>query len=295
MEKQKTIYALGFFDGVHRGHQALLRAAREEANRAGCRAGAVTFDIPPAAFLRGTPPEMITTLPDRLALLRRFGMDTVEVLPCNAESLATPWLAFLEKLVEKGAAGFVCGHDFRFGYRGEGNAETLQSFCRARNFPCTVVPEQTLDGVRISSTAIRCLLEQGEMEKANALLGHPHILSGTVVPGHQLGRTLGLPTANLLLPQELLTPAFGVYCTKATVDGKTYSAVTNIGVRPTVSGSGVTVESWILDFGGDLYGKNLTLEFYKFLRPERKFDSLSDLQQEIQRNGEETRKFFGKN
>lgn len=292
MKRNKKIFALGFFDGVHLGHQALLKEACRLATQLGCKAGAVTFDIPPASFLQKKAPNMINTLADREALLRRFGMEEVDVIACNAENLSTSWCDFLEKLIDRGAAGFVCGHDFRFGHRGEGNAQRLAEFAERRGLPCSIILEQVMDGQRISSTAIRILLENGEMERANRLLGHPHYLSGRVTTGKQLGRTLGIPTANLTLPDALLTPAFGVYACKALVDGKSYTAVTNIGVRPTVSGKGVTVESWLLDFQGDLYGKALTLEFHTFLRREKKFDSLTDLQLEIQRNGEETRKFF---
>ena len=170
----------------------------------------------------------------------------------------------------------------------------MQAFAKERGLPCCVVPEQRLDGEKISSTRIRRLIEAGETEYANLLLGHPHILTGTVVPGQQLGRTIGIPTANLQLPPELLTPRFGVYAGMAHVGDKKYMAVTNIGTRPTVEGEGVTVEAWLPDFQGDLYGRELTLEFHKFLRPEEKFESLEALQAEIRKNGEETRKFFGK-
>ena len=287
---EKKIYALGFFDGVHLGHQALLEKTRQLAGALGCRCSAVTFDLPPHSVLRQKNPLMITTLQYRLSLLRSFGMDDVLVLNADNETLSTPWRSFLDRLPD--CAGFVCGEDFRFGHRGEGDAPKLQQYAAEQGLCCAIVPQQDLEGERISSTRIRLLLEQGEIEKANQLLGHPYALTGTVQPGHQLGRTLGLPTANLLLPNELLKPAFGVYCCRATVEGKCYSAVTNIGVRPTVSGNGITVESILLDFEGDLYGKELHLDFFHFLRPEKKFNSLPDLQQEIRKNREETRKFF---
>ena len=158
--------------------------------------------------------------------------------------------------------------------------------------PYDVVSEQTIDGVRVSSTYIRSLIEDGNMETAAKFLGHPHILSGTVVQGRQLGRTIGIPTANLLIPKDVVVPRLGVYACTCWMDGKRYMAVTNIGSRPTVDGHQVRAESWLLDFAGDLYGKELTLEFYKFLRPERKFPSLEELRAEILKNGEETRKFF---
>ncbi|MBQ9761684.1 MAG: bifunctional riboflavin kinase/FAD synthetase [Oscillospiraceae bacterium] len=291
--EQKTIYALGFFDGVHLGHQALLKACRSMADKTGCKAGVVTFLGHPDELVSGTPTPLINTPADRARLLRRFGMDAVVELPFDKQLMNMPYLTFFRLLLTKyGAAGLVCGHDFRFGFRGEGNAEKLSAACREAGIPCTVVPEQKLDGVTVSSTHIRSLVEMGEMEQAGAFLGHRHMLTGTVVPGRHLGRTLGIPTANLVLPRHLLIPKFGVYICRATVDGASYPAVTNVGTRPTVGGQNVTVEPWILDFEGDLYGRELTLEFCKFLRPEIKFPTLKDLQAEIQKNAQETRQYF---
>lgn len=290
MEK-KTIYALGFFDGVHLGHQALLTACGQLAREYGCDAGAVTFDTHPGALVTRQIPPLINTVEERCRLLM---VKQVLVLPFNEELMHMPWQAFLEELIERGAAGFVCGDDFRFGYKGQGNAHYLAQFCRERSMPYAVVSEQTVDGVRVSSTHIRSLIEAGDMETAAKFLGHPHILSGTVVQGRQLGRTIGIPTANLLIPQEVVVPRLGVYACGCLVDGKEYMAVTNIGSRPTVEGHQVRAESWILDFDGDLYGRFIELRFYKFLRPERKFPSLEELRTEILKNGEETRKYFEK-
>ena len=203
-----------------------------------------------------------------------------------------PWRAFLEMLMEYGAAGFVCGDDFRFGHFGMGNAEKLKAFCEARDLPCVIVPEQTMDGIRISSSYIRHQLEDGDMATAVRFLGHPYELTGTVVHGHRIGRTLGMPTANLRLPENLVIPRFGVYICRAVIGEKSYPAVTNIGTRPTVSGSGITVEPWILDFEGNLYDQQITLEFYRFLRPEMKFPDLASLQREIRSNAQQTRLFF---
>ena len=292
--KEKTIYALGFFDGVHLGHAALLEACRALAAEQGCRAGAVTFSDHPDTLVRGTATPLINTPADRNRLLEKAGMETIITIPFDRTLMTTPWQDFFRRLVEEyGASGLVCGHDFRFGYRGEGNAQKLKTACEERGMPCIIVPQQSVDGIRISSTHIRQLLEAGELEQANRFLGHPHILSGTVVPGKQLGRTIGIPTANLHLPPELLVPRFGVYACRIRIGEKSYCAVTNIGTRPTVSGVGVTVEPWILDFSGDLYGQEITLEFHKFLRPEVKFPSLEALQAEIHKNAEETRALFG--
>lgn len=290
--EEKTIYALGFFDGVHLGHQALLQTCQVLAERHGCRTGAVTFSVHPDALVSGNAPALLNTVEDRKRLLFAYGMDSVVALPFDKSLMTTHWSAFLTQLVEQGAAGFVCGSDFRFGAQGSGTAKKLAGFCESRGLPCAIVPQQLLDGVRISSTCIREFLAAGDLEKTNRFLGHPHILTGEVVSGRGIGHTIGAPTANLALPQGVLLPRQGVYACRAWVEGNSYLAVTNIGSRPTVGGQHVTVEPWILDFQGDLYGKQLTLAFYQFLRPEKKFPNLETLQLEIQKNAEETRKFF---
>ena len=291
--KEKTIYALGFFDGVHLGHQALLTACKHLAKQNHCRAGAVTFASHPEALVKGKPPMLINTVEQRCRILQDYGMAQIQVLPFDEKLRSMHWKTFLESLLAEGATGFVCGDDFRFGYRGEGNAEKLAAFCRERFLPWEVVQAQNLHNTRISSTYIRKLLEEGQMAEAVCFLGHPHLITGTVVPGRQLGRTIGIPTANLTLPEGVICPRFGVYATEAVVEGQKYLAVTNIGTRPTVDGDCVTVEPWILDFDGDLYGKELTLLFHYFLRPEQKFPSLEDLKTQIQKDAVQTRKMLG--
>ncbi len=289
--KQK-IFALGFFDGVHLGHQALLRECLRMAQTCDAIPAAITFDRHPQSLHNPTPPALINTNTDRDALLGYFGIRYIHRLAVCGEVMATPWQDFLHALLGSGAVGFVCGDDFRFGHRGEGDAEKLRAFCREKGIPCVIVPEQTRDGVRISSTQIRGLLERGDVTEAAAFLGHPHILTGTVVPGRQLGRTIGIPTANLQIPQGVVVPSFGVYACRVHIDGKCFLAVTNVGVRPTVGGENVTVEPWILDFSGDLYGRAITLEFHQFLRPEQKFSSLEALQAAIAENARQTRQIW---
>lgn len=290
----KKIFALGFFDGVHLGHQALLAECCRLARELDGQACAITFDRHPQSLFTDTPPKLINTAQDRQRLLRQYGIGPVVTYPVTKQTMSVGWQDFIEELLGHDAAGFVCGSDFRFGHRGGGNAQKLAEFCKERSLPCSIVPEQLLDGIRVSSTHIRQLLEAGEMEQAVRFLGHPHILTGTVVPGRQLGRTLGIPTANLHLPGELAPLCRGVYACRARVGGQECLAVTNVGTRPTVGGHHVTAEPWLLDFEGDLYGRELTLEFYAFLRPERKFPSLEALQAEIRENARQTRKFFEK-
>ena len=291
---KNTIYALGFFDGVHLGHQALLSACCCLADKHGCSAGVVTFASHPDTLVRGNAPRLINSPRDREKLLREENhVEILVTLPFDVSMRSMPWETFLDMLRKHyDAAGFVCGADFRFGHRGSGTADALREYCNREKLPCTVVPDQILNGIRVSSTYIRAQLEQGDMATAVKFLGHPHILSGTVVHGKALGRKLGIPTANLRLPEGLAIPKLGVYVCSCCIDGKRYPAVTNIGTRPTVEGSGITVEPWILDYSGDLYGREITLEFHYFLRPEQKFPTLEALKEEIHRNAEETRNYL---
>ena len=292
--KERTIYALGFFDGVHLGHQALLTACRRLAQENGCDAGVVTFSTHPDGLVFGKAPKLIDTIEQRQRLLLGFGISRIRILPFDEAVQNTLWQVFLEDLMAEGAAGFVCGQDFRFGCKGEGTAEKLAAFCKEKGLPYAVVPAQKLGDTVVSSTHIRTLLENGEMAQAVQFLGHPYSISGFVIPGKGLGHTLGFPTANLTLPGQILCPKHGVYACKAVAEGTEYLAVVNIGTRPTVGGEGVTVEAWLLDFAGDLYEKHLSLLFYDYLRPEQKFPDLASLKAEILKNAEKVRKFFQK-
>lgn len=292
--KQRVI-ALGYFDGVHIGHGALLKKTREIANRLGLSASALTFDTHPDELVRGDRICLLGTVAERQWLMQTiYGMDEMIVLHFDYETMRQPWQEFVEKtLIETyHAAHVVCGYDFRFGAKGEGNAHKLAELCAQHGVGCDCVAQVQLDGVTVSSTVIRSFLEQGELEKAVKFYGHPHLISGTVVDGRKLGRTIGIPTANLAMAEGVIVPKFGVYAAKVYFDGAEHIAVVNIGKRPTVNGHSVTVEPWILDFEGDLYGKNLHLELYAYLREEKKFESLDELKLEIQKNAEQTKAYF---
>ena len=297
MDTQRNVIALGFFDGVHLGHGALLRRVGSRAAELGARPCAFTFDQSPAAALTGREVPLLTGVDDRAWLMETmYGIREVIVAPF-ALMRDMDWRDFVGDYLrrEHGAVHVVAGHDFHFGRGGEGSPRRLKEECARLGMGCDIIPRVELDGVTVSSTHIRGLVERGELEEANRFLGHPFVLSGTVVHGSELGRTLGTPTANLPVPPGAIVPAFGVYAGRVYLpDGGARLAVANVGVRPTVStgGAEVTVEPWILDFAGDLYGRFLRLELHKRLRPERKFSGVDELRAAILENAGPTRAYF---
>ena len=297
--KHGRVIALGFFDGVHTGHRVLMAKARMVARELGCKAAVLTFDNHPDELVFGTKTPLINTLEDRHWLLtKRNNMDEVISIPFDRALMQMPWEEFVDELLVKRyqAVHVVCGHDFSFGYRGMGKPDKLRAKCAALGIGCDVVEPVLLHDFVVSSSEIRTLLRDGNVEEANYLLSHNHFITGTVVKGKQLGRRLGTPTANIRLPKGILTPAFGVYASEVVLeDGRRFMAVTNVGTCPTVDvDTGVTVEPWLLDFEGDLYGQSIRVEFCRFLRHERKFPSLDALKKEILHNELETREYFKK-
>lgn len=294
---RERVIALGFFDGVHLGHGALLRRAAEEAKKRGCESAVFTFDRPPKEVITGIPCPLINSPEDRAELVKRlYGIDEMIMVPFDDEMRTTPWDRFVTDILvgRYGAVHLVAGHDHHFGHKNQGSPELLKEKCAELGLGCDIIPAVTLDGVTVSSTHIRKLLEEGDVETARAFLGHPHVLTQTVGHGRQLGRTIGIPTANLVAPPHVLLPKRGVYAAKITLpDGRAFGGVTNVGVRPTVNnGQDVTVEPWILDFDGDLYGQAIRVEFYRRLRDERKFDSLAALKSQIETDAVKTREAY---
>ncbi len=294
---RERVIALGFFDGVHLGHGALLRRAAEEAKKRGCESAVFTFDRPPKEVITGIPCPLINSPEDRAELVKRlYGIDEMIMVPFDDEMRTTPWDRFVTDILvgRYGAVHLVAGHDHHFGHRNQGSPELLKEKCAELGLGCDIIPAVTLDGVTVSSTHIRKLLEEGDVETARAFLGHPHVLTQTVGHGRQLGRTIGIPTANLVAPPHVLLPKRGVYAAKITLpDGRAFGGVTNVGVRPTVNnGQDVTVEPWILDFDGDLYGQAIRVEFFRRLRDERKFESLAALRSQIETDAVKTREAY---
>ncbi len=301
MQEKKRVIALGFFDGVHLGHGALLSRVGEVAAATGYTPTAVTFDTHPDQLVTGSPVALINSPADRAELMRhKYGIREVIVFHFDERTMKMPWEDFITEYLikEHGAAHLVAGHDFHFGYMGRGNPARLKAKCAELGVGCDIIPKVEKDGITISSTYIRTLIRQGEMERAAEFLGHPHLLTDTVAHGKKLGTTLGIPTVNLRFQPGVIIPAHGVYATMVTLaDGSRYPAATNVGIRPTVDRDGaVTVEGYILGgFSGDLYGQTLRMEFHKFLRGEKQFATLEELRAEVRQNAQQTEAYFSEN
>ena len=299
MDEQTRVVALGFFDGVHKGHGALLHRTAEVAEATGAVPAAFTFDPHPQDVILGKPTPLISSPEDRADLMRRYyGIQDVIVQPFTPDFMKQPWRTFLEETLVRDlhAVHLVAGHDYHFGYKGEGNPQRLQETCKELGIGCDIIPKVEQDSITVSSTYIRSLIAQGEIQRANEFLGHPYTLSDHVSHGKKLGTTLGFPTVNLKLGQNVLAPAKGVYATRVRLEnGQEHIAVTNVGNRPTVDdGLELTIEGFILDFDGDLYGQKIQMEFYEYLREERKFPSFDALKAEIAHNVEQTREYFAR-
>ena len=288
--------ALGFFDGLHLGHQALLLRAAQRGTERGLAPALFTFDRSPREYVTGVPVPLLTTAEERRRAAEALcpGAEVI-VAPFDREMMTMPWQDFVDLLVRRwDARWLVAGHDFRFGHKNAGDAALLSRRAAELGLGCDIIPPVVLEGVTVSSTYIRGLLERGDAEAAARFLGRPFAISGPVCHGKGLGSSrLNAPTVNLMPDRRQLIPAFGVYATRVTAGGLCCPAVTNVGVRPTVdTDGGVTVESHLLDRREDLYGARCRVEFLRMLRPERRFDSLDQLRLQIARDGEDARAYF---
>ncbi len=279
--------ALGSFDGLHLGHRQVIG---NTLSAPGLRPAVITFQQNPSVSLQKKPVPLLTTNEQKLALLEEMGVEVVYLLPFEQIRDMEPE-DFVEALYRIcRVRALSCGFNFRFGKNGRGDAGLLKELCREKGIELSVTPPVSVAGETVSSTRIRACLEQGDVQQAGQLLGRPFGYDFEVTHGRQLGRTWGTPTINQPFPAGYVLPRFGVYASLVEVEGQKYYGVTNIGVKPTVGSDCALSETWIPEFSGDLYGKKVPVELLDFIRPERKFDSLDQLKNEILENGVLARK-----
>lgn len=287
--------ALGNFDGVHTGHRELLLAAAKK--EYGTEISAVwTFKLHPLLCLNVPAVKILTSLEQKLAYFREAGIEYAILEDFSAVANMSPEFFAKNVLIEAlGVAHAVCGFNFSFGKKAAGNAQMLKAYFEECGKNVTIVPPCEVEGAAVSSTLVRRKIENGDIEGAAKLLGHPFSIYLPVTEGRKLGRKIGIPTINQVFPEGYAIPRFGVYACRIHVDGKVYQGISNVGIRPTIKEKEklVNCETHILDYSGYLYGKKIRVDFCKFIREEKKFASIEALTAEINNNIAQIRAYFG--
>lgn len=276
---EPSVISFGKFDGLHRGHEFLMEKQIEQSNLHGYKRIIFTFDIPPKSEVLGIESKVIITNDEKEYVFEESGVDYLIECPFVPEVMNMEADVFVRWIVKNlNVKCIVVGDDFHFGHNRVGDHHLLAQMADEMGYELIVV-DKIKDGERdISSTYIREEIAAGHIRKANELLGYPFFIKGKVVHGRQLGRTIGIPTVNLTVPQEKLLPPNGVYMTKVLVKDNWYLGVTNIGCKPTISGKNpIGAETYIIDFSQDVYGQDIMVELHEFIRPEMKFDSIEEL------------------
>jgi len=281
-EPSHAVLTIGNFDGVHRGHQALIRQVVREAGEMGAESGLLTFDPHPQTVLREHPVPMLTSLPLRLKLFEETGLDAACIIPFTRElSRMTPEAFVQEYLIGRfHLRKLIIGYDFAFGRGRSGTAEVLEALSRQHGFEFEVFPEVEHDGETVSSSRIREALQAGDLERAERLLGRCYSVMESVREGLRRGRELGFPTINQV-PDQPLALRYGVYASQVLWNGRAYDGVSNYGVKPTVGAEAPVLETYLFDFDADLYGEMVEVVLLRHLRPEMKFDALDALKHQI--------------
>lgn len=292
-----TVLTIGTFDGLHRGHQALIKQLCQSARERQAQAAVIAFHPRPKTVLAPHLPnnDYLTTPDERIALFEKLGLDILILIPFTLEFSQTTAADFMRLLVKRlNMVALWAGHDFALGKNREGNLEKLRVLGQKLNYTVHEFTSLLIDGQIISSTEVRNFLLAGEIRRATEFLGRYPSLSSEIVHGAQRGHTIGFPTANFAVPAERLLPANGVYATFVQLPGETQrrASVTNVGVRPSFDSAERTVEAYIFDFDHDLYGQRLTLEFVERLRPEKKFGSIDELIAQIRYDAEQARQLL---
>ena len=282
-QKNPVVACIGYFDGMHKGHQALVNATIEKAKELGVESGLITFDPDPWVTLRDAKDvKHITPLQQRINIAVELGIKNIFILNFTKEMAALSPLDFIKVLDSCNIKALICGFDYHYGQFGKGDIESLK---RDADFEVVVIDAVNDNEGKISSTRITNLIEEGEVHKAEELLGYAYRVEGYVVHGNAKGRTIGYPTANVSVPSEYLEPKSGVYACFALIDGKKYKAMVNIGHNPTFNYTEtMSLEAYILDFSGDLYDKRLKISFKYYLRPEKKFKYIGNLKMQLEQD-----------
>lgn len=292
--EEPTAVSLGKFDGIHRGHELLMKCLDRQREQ-GLKTVVFTFDIPPRKQVAGEEGKVLTTNQEKMQLLEGMGIDYLIECPFTREIMHMEPEDFIEMLVKKLHMKYLAaGKDFRFGYNRRGDYKLLLEKAGIYGYEAKIVDKIQEEGRDISSTFVREELSRGNIKKANHLLGYPYFIQGEVVHGNHLGSSLfGIPTINQIPRSEKLLPSFGVYITRMVVEGRTYGGITNVGCKPTVGGKNpVGAETHLFDFHQDVYGKVLKTEFLDFLRREIRFSSMEELKRQMEQDLEKGKEYF---
>ena len=295
--KEKTAAAIGKFDGIHRGHEKLLEKILEQKKK-GMKAAVFTFDPPPAWFFGREKTKELTTRREKEEIFEAMGIDLLIEFPLREETASMSPEDFVkEVLVQRmNVAYLAAGTDLSFGYRGAGNAKLLKELSGQYGFETEIVEKVCYNEREISSSYIREEIEKGNMENAAVMIGKPYSVSGTVEYGNQLGRTISMPTVNLIPEESKLLPPYGVYFSKVLLEDRYYCGVTNIGLKPTVSDKPVPgVETYIYDFEEEIYHKKITVFLEHFRRPEKKFAGVEQLKEQLMEDKKAGREYYSGN
>lgn len=286
MIKEGSYVALGSFDGIHMGHMSLINKTVELAQKNNAKSIVYTFKNHPREVInKDASIELLMDNEEKYNVLKENNIDIIKFQEFNKDFMQKSSEEFVRDLVEEfNVKGIVVGFNYRFGYKNSGDVNLLEKLSTTYNYELYVMPAFTYNNLVVSSTEIRNVIKEGSIEKANIMLGRAYTLHGTVERGKQIGRTIGFPTANLKYNLKKILPKEGVYYTEVLVNNILYKAITNIGNNPTVNGSKITVESYLLDFDEDIYDKEIKVYFLKYIRGVRKFNSLDELREQLQKD-----------